>query len=223
MRLERYLTVVSFMRKPSMEILQTLHSTLDKNQYVDSRSMAALAYGSVGRAVGARTPEIREEITKDLARRLKSNDGKISKNTTILSLGNLGGEAAADYVISQSSSPLTDTREAVAMALRRPENGPRAAGALVGMLTKDSEESVRYQASKAMLTAYRTQEGIDSQIGVLNVEKSERIREQILRNLWAVHKIFPNVISIVEKISESDPSHEVREVAKALLTDVPTP
>jgi HEAT repeat protein len=141
---------------------------------------------------------------------------KERRSDWLLALGNTGSPQALSVILSQSNSQEDRMRWVVASALN-PVNHPKAEETLLRYAESDPVKDVRLNAISAFEYRSWSSQVYRRLVSCLKRERDPEVRVALLRVLWTQRGRYPDVVSLVRRYAQSDPSPEVRRQAKEML------
>ncbi len=210
-----YVSLLAFLDIPNEATEQYL---LEKSRHKEKEVAypARLALGSVGYSLREKQPERTKQILEWALEGLRRAEGVDEQELWLYVIGNIGHEGALSAVLPFVKHSEVVLRRAAVSALRFMQNG-EAERALLEALEHDEERTVRVEAFSAYNYRPITERAVQVFERVLQKEPDKTFRREIIDKLWGVRERFPQVMLIVEKVSQSDPEEELRLYARSLL------
>jgi len=162
------------------------------------------------------SPERATRIVDSIIKQIDLSSSVDTTRQLLLALGNAGSAQAYPTIarFTTDSSPLL--RAASASALRWVDSDQSSA-LLIKLLSSDPEPSVRLEAARALGFRQINANSFEAQKQSFAIEKDEKVRLALLRNLWKARAVFPEARQLIEKAATSDVSEDVRKASTELL------
>lgn len=201
-------------QSPSEEALSELDE-LSRSPVKDVATTAQLGLGAASRSLKASAPERASEIVRSMIARFPLPRSQADAEQLMLVLGNSGSSDALPILESYCADSDARLRADASNALRF-VSGDTAERLLLHALSADPDPSVRLAALGSFAFRPATAEVVAAECDALARDPNADVRGASLKNLWALHTDWPEVLGVV-KAAEKDPSSEVSKAAKELL------
>ncbi len=182
------------------------------------RLTARLALSNIARAVGAEEPARREVTTNELITLLHSDDIE-QKYEALLSLGNIGSEAAFQEIKPLMHDEDIRIRLAAMKALRFIDT-PQAEESLNSYLDLKYDEEERLGAVQELGYRHLSEATIEKHKQLLPVETSEQIALSILSNLGQELKAHPELKAVFEETAKNTPFRNLKNYCQMKLAQL---
>ena len=202
--------------EPTLLAEKTIHDLATQSSNPDIASTAELTLGAMARNLANTSPERATRIVDSIIKQIDLSSSVDTTRQLLLALGNAGSAQAYPTIarFTTDSSPLL--RAASASALRWVDSDQSSA-LLIKLLSSDPEPSVRLEAARALGFRQINANSFEAQKQSFAIEKDEKVRLALLRNLWKARAVFPEARQLIEKAATSDVSEDVRKASTELL------
>ena len=173
--------------------------------------------GNVANKVAQTSPERSTKIVNSLIRDTAETTSPEVLKGRLLALGATRSAVALKIIAGFLYHPSAEIRAVAASALRLFPVGT-ADELLLKVLATDMDATVRNACAEALGERGLTQESYQVQSKVFDTEPAENVRLTLLNNLWQGREAFPAVVNIIKRAAQKDPSMDVRESARSLIT-----
>jgi Lipoprotein amino terminal region len=181
-------------------------------------STAQLALGAIARNLAEPAPDRASAIVDQFIQNLMTAKSNAAIKQNLLVLGNAGSPRSLDAITKFVTSPEAEIRSIAVVALRWLAD-PQVDRILNQAIKQDSDDNVRAETVVALGFRPMTAENLAVQKQVLAADQSVKVRLALLKNLWQVREQFPEVITIVQQLAQTDPDQDLRTAANSLLTE----
>jgi hypothetical protein len=215
---ERYLVLmpaIGRIRNPSANVESTLWSLADSSE-PRVRSAAEQALGVLAHCMSRQASERREAIARKLSDRLENAENEQRKCELISVLGNTATAEALLVASRHLTDPSDQVRRASASALRWVQD-MRADTLLAVVLLNDSSNLVRQGAMDALDWREPEPVALQAELRVAVHDPYPAVRSKALKHLESIRQDFPEVEDVIVRVAKSDPSEEVRSLAREML------
>jgi len=200
---------------PTLLAEETIRELASQSPNPDIASTAQLTLGAMARNVAETSPERATMIVDSLIKQINSSPSAVTTRLLLLALGNAGSGKAYSTIAKFTSDSSPALRVAAAAALRWVDSD-QADTQLIRVLTTDPESAVRLEAATALGFRQIKASSFEAQKQAFAMDKDEKVRLALLRNLWKGRSVFPEARELIEKAATSDASEEVRKAATEL-------
>ena len=194
---------------------ETIRELASQSPNPDVASTAQLTLGAMARNLAETSPERATMIVDSLIKQINSSSSAVTTRLLLLALGNAGSTQAYSTIARFTSDSSPALRIAAAVALRWIDSD-QADTELIRVLTADPESAVRLEAATALGLRQINANSFEAQKQAFAMDKDEKVRLALLRNLWKGRVVFPEARELIEKAATSDASEDVRKAATEL-------
>ncbi|MCX6106698.1 MAG: HEAT repeat domain-containing protein [Proteobacteria bacterium] len=187
-----------------------------KLESMRSRDDVLIALGTLASRISASEPSRAKQVLEMLATELRTAKSSQRQTAALAGLGNSGSDEALSASETWFSNSEPSVRSA-ALRVARFVSDDKKIMTVIETMTKEQNESVRYEAARALGYIKRGSDVLAAQARMYETESSALVRGQLLRNLWTSRSNYPRATDILRKAAQSDPNPEVRQIAKTLL------
>ena len=187
----------------------------DRSNPVLSSSSILILGRFAGKLAGT-SPTQSADLIRMLTTGLDSAKESDTQQLYVGALGNAGLDSCFSLLKRFSNSGNAKVRADAVAALRFIKSSA-ADGLICSHLLHDGSEDVRAAAVFALGFRPYRDENFGSLVVALRNDLSERVRRNALSTLWAQRESQPAIVTIVDEISRTDQSKEIRKTATDLL------
>ena len=208
------LAMVETPTETSEEVLRTLAAN---SPYANIRAGAELGLGTMAHQLALVQPHRTARIVRAMAVKLAEAKSSEERRHCLFVLGNAGASESLEAIKGYVSDPSAEVRAAAVAALRW--IGLDEADGLLGeALAKDTDLSVRIEATTSLSFRVMTPATFAVQKNAFLKDASTSVRLAVLTNLARARSAFPEARSLLNE-ALNDQSQEVREEAGSLLSN----
>lgn len=211
---------LSLAESPSIPAENTLWDLADNSRNKDVAETAQLSLGKMARSLALKSPERANKIVDRFVREIRLSGSEEKKRLLLLVLGNSGSSRAFPTLNRFLSDPSPSLRAAAAASLRWIDSS-EVDNLLANILTSDPNASVRLESAFALSFRQPVDLAIQAQKKAFLEDEAVIVRLSVLRNLWQMHKDFPEVLQLVKQAAANDPSEDVRKAAAEIIAAYP--
>ena len=201
---------------PTIQAEETLRALVSASENESVYAVALLVLGDMAKKLASTEPNRANGIVEWILKQISTSVTEEKVRLLILALGNAGSPQALGPLSNYIKHPSPELRAAAALGLRWIEF-EEVDSILAMVLSTDPEKIVRMESVYAMSFRKPRSVTLEAQKKALIEDHSERVRLSVLRNLSQVSKEYPEVLSLIKKVANSDPSENVRNAAENML------
>ena len=207
---------LGFVPVPIPEAEQLLRRIAEQSLERDIRTTAELALGNMTRNLSQVDSVRAKRMMEWMHTLLRGAKDDARREQLVLVLGNAGMPEAFPLIAPFLTNPSSSIRSAATLALRWIDH-PDVDARLAQTLTTDRVGEVRLNAAMALSFRLVTSQTFQAQKTALLTDKNEKVRLQVLANIWNGRRQYPEVTDLVKEVAQKDTSKDVRQAAQELL------
>lgn len=208
------LAMVAF---PSDQAESALRSIRDESKAPELAATASLGLGIMAKALASRSPKrataiVDEAITRALAD--EHDEARLLADLAVL--GNTASPRIQHDMMRWSRASSASVRASAAFGLRLVRTD-EAEARLLEVLASDEDPAVRSRVASALSYRDPSARSLQVQRERVAADPDAGVRAALLRNLYAMRDLFPEVLAAIEERRQSDPEASVKRIADGLL------
>jgi HEAT repeat protein len=188
--------------------------TTDRRVY----EAALFGLGTMSRNLKETSPERAAGIADWLASLVRPAMAPQNLDTVLKALGNSGSGKALPVLREFSRDPSSSLRAAAVTGLRFVGPG-EADDILAETLASDADASVRAAALLALSFRPPTARTLQAEVQAVLKDSSESVRLAALENLGRIAGGSSQILAVIKRVADADPSESVRKSAAAMLSN----
>ena len=201
---------------PTSESVAAIEKIVEQSSFPSAAKTATFVLGGFAGRLKTKDPTLCQAMTDYLAEKMKRSNSTSDRIVALGGLGNIGSEKATVEI-----EPATDDTDAKvrgqAMIALRLCPGDRPETILLAHLAKDAEPEVRTKAIFSLSFRPTSDPVLAALLVSAKTDESTRVRTAAIEALSQVGEKNPAISTVLEEISRSDPSEEIRKRAHDLV------
>ena len=194
-----------------------LRSVRDGSAPPELAATAALGLGIMAKALASRSPKRAIAIVDEALARANADERDEPRLLLDLSvLGNTASPRIQHDVLRWSHAGSASVRAQATFALRLVKT-EEAEARLLEVLAGDDDPAVRSRMATALSYRDASARSLDVQRARAAADPDSGVRAALLRNLYAMRELFPEVLRAIDERRHGDPDDRVRQIADGLL------
>jgi len=207
---------LALVRLPTEQAERALRELAEVSADDSLRSGALFGLGSMSRRLKEFESARADRIVDELLSLIREGMPEGELDTVLKAVGNSGSIRALPTFRKYAKHPSASLRAAAAAGLRFIK-GPGAERILARRLSVDPDESVRSAAVLAFGFREPTRQAMKAHLRAVEKDASESVRLAALMNLGGMARRYPEVLTVIRRIVEIDPSENVKKTAGTFL------
>ncbi len=217
---ELLISALGSLRAPSPATVRAILKEVSGTD--EPMSTPLLQLGTLAHQVRAVDSSLADTIVTALLDKLARASDRPARVTVLDALGNAQADAATT-ALKAATTDTSDVVRAAAVYALRGISEPSPDTVLLRILLTDPSERVRRQVVAAIERRQATVAMTQGLIQALQSEHSAALRLRLVRALWEMRSVSPEVARAISAIAERDPDPDVRAAAGQLLQSLRSP
>ena len=214
---ERLIVQLVGLEHPTRESLKKLMAFASSTDSPTLASSSVLILGRFANRLAQSNPDLGHMIVTHLGKQLTEYKNSGKQSLYLGALGNAGQIQCLRYIKPFLTSMNGGLRSEAVRAIRF-ISGNEIDQVLRSKLSTDGSDDVRESAVFALGFRSYNSDNFGSEIVAMRSDKSDRVRMAALNLLWGMRDSQPAIVSLIQDVSQRDPSKEIRKHAADLLS-----
>jgi HEAT repeat protein len=215
--LSTLMVTLGTVRSPTPQAEEALRQIERQQPHSQICALCELMLGNMARNLVSTAPKRSARLVDDLVEKLRAASTVERSKHLLLALGNAGSPRAMPAMTPFLSHENASLRSTAIGGLRWVP-GEAVDNILVEKLSHDPAPVMREEAATAFGFRQVTSITFNAQKKALLSDKSDKVRQNALNNLWSARSEYPEVIPLVRRVAKEDSSKEIRDQAQGLIS-----